>query len=229
MVHLRGRPVPLALFSPFFLLIAPWVAAWDKMISMKRREFPIPLFATLAFALGACSAGAQKLSNEKAPETFRVNFDTSKGPGVIEVTRADAPNGADRFYNLVKAKYLDGARFFRVIPGFMAQFGLAADPAVSKAWDVPIQDDPVIASNVRGAVTFAATSAPNSRSTQLFINFGDNSRLDASRFAPFGMVVSGMENVDQIYSGDGENPDQPQIEEQGNAYLEKTFPQLDYI
>src|ERR1700722_16372504 len=170
------------------------------------------LIASAAFVLGACSAGAQHPTKETAPATFPVNLDTSRGPGVIEVTRASAPNGADRFYNLVKAKYLDGARFFRVIPGFMAQFGLAADPAVSKAWDVPIQDDPVIASNVRGAVTFAATSAPNSRSTQLFINFGDNSRLDASRFAPFGMVVSGMENVDQIYSGDGENPDQPQIE-----------------
>jgi peptidyl-prolyl cis-trans isomerase A (cyclophilin A) len=187
------------------------------------------LIASLAIFLGACSAGAQKLTNETAPATFRVNLDTSRGPVVIEVTRADAPNGADRFYNMVKAKYLDGARFFRVVPGFMAQFGLAADPAVTKVWDVPIQDDPVKASNTRGAVTFAATSAPNSRSTQLFINFGDNSRLDRSRFAPFGRVVSGMENVDQIYSGDGENPDQSQIEAQGNAYLAKQFPRLDYI
>ena len=139
------------------------------------------------------------------------------------------PKGADRFYNLVKAHYLDGARFFRVIPGFMAQFGLAGDPAVSKTWDVPIQDDPVKASNVRGALTFAATGAPNSRSTQLFINFGDNSRLDSQRFAPFGKVVSGMENVDQIYSGYGESPDQGRIEAEGNAYLDKEFPRLDYI
>jgi peptidyl-prolyl cis-trans isomerase A (cyclophilin A) len=187
------------------------------------------LFAALAFLLGACSAGAQKPSNETAPATFRVNFDTSRGPVVIEVTRADAPVGADRFYNLVKAHYLDGARFFRVIPGFMAQFGLAGDPAVSKTWDVPIQDDPVKASNVRGALTFAATGAPNSRSTQLFINFGDNSRLDSQRFAPFGKVVSGMENVDQIYSGYGESPDQGRIEAEGNAYLDKEFPRLDYI
>ena len=177
----------------------------------------------------AFSACAQKITNETAPAVYRVNMDTSRGPVVIEVTREDAPVGADRFYNLVKAKYFDGARFFRVIPGFMAQFGLASDPAVTKAWDMPIQDDPVIASNVRGALTFAATSAPNSRSTQLFINFGDNSRLDASRFAPFGMVVSGMENVDQIYSGDRENPDQGRIEAEGNAYLEKEFPHLDYI
>jgi len=188
-----------------------------------------PLIASIALLLGACSAGAQKPSNETAPATFRVNFDTSRGPIVIEVTRADAPLGADRFYNLVKANYFEGVRFFRVIPGFMAQFGLAADPAVSKTWDVPIQDDPVKASNVRGTLTFAATGAPNSRSTQLFINFGDNSRLDSQRFAPFGKVVSGMEFVDQIYSGYGETPDQGRIEAEGNAYLEKEFPRLDYI
>lgn len=179
---------------------------------------------------GACAACGQKpAAAEKAPETFRVNLDTSKGPVVIEVTRADAPNGADRFYSLVKAKYFDGARFFRVIPGFMAQFGIAADPAVTKAWDRAIEDDPVRTSNVRGTVTFAATGQPNSRTTQLFINFGDNSRLDADRFAPFGKVVSGMENVDQIYAGDRENPDQSRIEAEGNAYLEKAFPNLDYI
>lgn len=189
----------------------------------------LPLITSVVLLLGACSAGGQKITNETAPATFRVNMDTSKGPVVIEVTRADAPLGADRFYNLVKAKYFDGARFFRVLPGFMAQFGLAADPAVSKTWDVPIQDDPVKESNVRGTITFAATGSPNSRSTQLFINFGDNSRLDASRFAPFGKVVSGMENVDQIYSEDRENPDQGRIEAEGNAYLEKEFPHLDYI
>jgi peptidyl-prolyl cis-trans isomerase A (cyclophilin A) len=184
---------------------------------------------SVVFFLGACSAGAQKPTNETAPPTFKVNLDTSRGPVVIEVTRADAPLGADRFYNLVKAKYFDGARFFRVIPGFMAQFGLAADPAVSKAWNVPIQDDQVKTSNVRGTVTFAATGSPNSRSTQLFINFGDNARLDGQRFAPFGKVVSGMENVDQIYSGDRENPDQGRIEAEGNAYLEKEFSHLDFI
>lgn len=187
------------------------------------------LIASAAFLLGACSAGAQKPANETAPATFRVDMETSRGPVVIEVTRADAPNGADRFYNLVKAKYFDGARFFRVIPGFMAQFGVAADPAVSKAWDVPIEDDPVKVSNVRGTLTFAATSAPNSRSTQLFINYGDNARLDSQRFAPFGKVVSGMEFVDQIFSGYGEMPDQQRIMTEGNAYLEKEFPNLDYI
>jgi peptidyl-prolyl cis-trans isomerase A (cyclophilin A) len=187
------------------------------------------LTASIALVLCACTASAQKPPNQKAPETFRVNLDTSRGPVVIEVTRALAPNGADRFYNLVKAKYLDGVRFFRVVPNFMAQFGLAADPAVTKTWDVPIQDDPVKTSNVRGAVTFAQTSAPNSRSTQLFINFGNNAFLDNQRFAPFGKVVSGMENVDQIYSGDRENPDQGRIQAEGNAYLLKQFPRLDFI
>jgi peptidyl-prolyl cis-trans isomerase A (cyclophilin A) len=188
-----------------------------------------PIIASLALLLGACSAGAQKPSNETAPAAYRVTLDTSRGPVVIEVTRADAPIAADRFYNLVKANYFDGARFFRVIAGFMAQFGLAANPAVSKTWDVPLQDDPVKASNVRGTVTFANTGAPNSRSEQLFINFGNNSRLDSMLFAPFGKVVSGMEFVDQIYSGYGEQPDQGRIEAEGNAYLEKEFPRLDYI
>lgn len=188
-----------------------------------------PLYLSVALLLGSCSAGAQKPTNEAAPATYRVNMDTSRGLVVIEVTRADAPLGADRFYNLVKAHYFDGARFFRVVPGFMAQFGIAADPAMTKTWDVPIQDDPVKTSNVRGTLTFAATAAPDSRSTQLFINFGDNSRLDSMRFAPFGKVVSGMENVDQIYSGYGEMPDQSEIESEGNAYLEKQFPRLDYI
>ena len=187
------------------------------------------MIASVVFFLSACSAGAQKPANQTAPETFRVNLDTSKGLVVIEVTRANAPNGADHFYNLVKAKYYDGARFFRVVPNFMAQFGLAADPAVTKTWDVPIQDDPVKTSNVRGAVTFAQTSAPNSRSTQLFINFGSNAFLDGQRFAPFGTVVSGMENVDQIYAGYGERPDQGRITDEGNTYLQKEFPNLDYI
>jgi peptidyl-prolyl cis-trans isomerase A (cyclophilin A) len=111
----------------------------------------------------------------------------------------------------------------------MVQFGIAADPAVTKRWNVPIQDDPVKTSNVRGMVTFAAQSSPNTRTTQLFINYGDNSRLDGLGFAPFGKVVGGMEFVDQIYSGDGERPDQSQIEAQGNAYLQQNFPQLDYI
>jgi peptidyl-prolyl cis-trans isomerase A (cyclophilin A) len=177
--------------------------------------------------LAACSHGGP--TSETAPATFRVNFDTTRGPVIIEVTRDLAPRGADHFYNLVKAKYFDGARFFRVVPGFVVQWGIAANPATTKAWDVPIQDDPVKTSNTRGTVTFAATSAPNSRSTQLFFNLGENARLDAAGFAPFGKVISGMEAVDQINPEYGENPDQQAAEQQGNSYFETNFPRLDYI
>jgi peptidyl-prolyl cis-trans isomerase A (cyclophilin A) len=179
------------------------------------------------FLLAACSHGGP--TNDTAPATYRVNLDTSRGPVLIEVTRDLAPLGADRFYNLVKAKYFDGARFFRVEPGFVVQWGIAADPKTTKAWDVPIQDDPVKTSNVRGTITFAATSAPNSRSTQVFINLADNARLDASGFAPFGKVVSGMEVMDQIDPEYRSNPDQQAAEEQGNAYFEANFPRMDYI
>jgi cyclophilin family peptidyl-prolyl cis-trans isomerase len=189
--------------------------------------------AAALFLLAACGshAPAEKSApaNETAPATFRVNLDTTKGPVVIEVTRDLGPRGADRFYNLVKAKYFDGARFFRVVPGFVVQWGIAANPDTTKAWDVPIQDDPVKTSNTRGTVTFAATNAPNSRSTQLFINLGDNARLDGMGFAPFGKVVSGMDAVDQINPEYGENPDQQAAEQQGNSYFESNFPRLDYI
>jgi peptidyl-prolyl cis-trans isomerase A (cyclophilin A) len=186
--------------------------------------------ALLTVLLMGCSAGAQKASaDEKAPDTFKVNFDTSRGPVVIEVNRADAPVGADRLYTLVKNNYFDGARFFRVVPGFVVQFGLAGDPAVIRKWDMPIQDETPKTSNVRGTLTFAASQMPNSRTTQMFINLGDNQRLDGIGFAPIGKVVSGMEFVDMIYSGDGENPQQELIQAQGNAYLQKQFPNLDYI
>ena len=184
--------------------------------------------ASIALLLAASSACAQKVTNETAPETFRVNLDTTKGPVVVEVTRSLAPLGADRFYNLVKAKFFDGARFFRVVPNFVVQFGIAANPAATKAWDVKIQDDPVKETNARGTIVFA-TSGPDTRTAQLFINLVDNARLDGMGFAPFGKVISGMENVDQITSQYGEQPDQSQIEAQGNAYLEKEFPNLDYI
>jgi peptidyl-prolyl cis-trans isomerase A (cyclophilin A) len=166
----------------------------------------------------------------KAPATFTVRFDTTKGPFTVKVTRAWAPNGADHFYNLVRAGFFTDAAFFRVIPGFMAQFGISARPEVSRIWaNSNIQDDPVKESNTRGMVTFAQTSARNSRSTQLFINYGDNSRLNADRFAPFGEVTKGMDVVDKIYSGYGEQPDQTAITSQGKAYLDKSFPRLDRI
>lgn len=177
------------------------------------------------------------LAAETAPESYKVKLETTKGDFVIEVTRAWAPNGADRFYNLVKIGYYDGAVFFRVIDGFMAQVGLHGDPAVQAAWSkAAIADDPVTQSNTRGMVTFAATSAPNSRTTQFFINFGDNSSLKQhGPFAPFGRVVEGMKVVDSLYSGYGEGapkgrgPSQGEIARQGNAYLKAGFPELDAI
>lgn len=168
-------------------------------------------------------------ANETAPATFRVNVDTTRGPIIIAVNRADAPRGADRFYNLVKAKFYDGARFFRVVPGFVVQFGMAGDPKLNAAWDVPIEDDPVTQTNARGTVTFAAESEPNTRTTQLFINLADNAKLDSRRFAVFGKVVSGMDTVDHIYAEDREKPSQDMITKEGNAYLQREFPNLDYI
>jgi cyclophilin family peptidyl-prolyl cis-trans isomerase len=174
--------------------------------------------------------------NEQAPATFRANLDTSKGAIVITVHREWAPVGADRFYNLVKNGFYDDVRFFRVIPGFMAQFGIHGNPAVAAAWrPAQIKDDPVKQSNKRGFVTFA-TAGPNTRTTQLFINFGDNAgSLDKQGFAPFGEVTTGMDVVDKIYSGYGEGaprgkgPDQGRTQSEGNAYLTKEFPRLDYI
>ena len=175
-------------------------------------------------------AATQAPPGNASPATYRATVLTSRGPFVIEVTRSLAPNGADRFYELIKAKYFDGARFFRVVPKFVVQFGMAGDPKLNAKWSSDnIQDDPVTGSNTRGTVTFAATSAPNSRSTQLFVNLGNNTNLDGMGFAPIGKVTSGMNVVDAIYSGYGEQPDQGQIGQSGNAYLMKAFPKLDYI
>jgi peptidyl-prolyl cis-trans isomerase A (cyclophilin A) len=166
----------------------------------------------------------------KAPDVFKAQFTTTKGDFVVEVHRDWAPIGADRFYNLVKNGFFTNAAYFRVIPGFMAQFGLSANPAVNKAWqNANLKDDPVKESNRRGRVTFAKTSEPNSRATQLYINFGDNAALDPQGFAPFGEVVEGMEVVDMIYSGYRERPDQQRITEEGDAYLVKNFPMIDKI
>jgi peptidyl-prolyl cis-trans isomerase A (cyclophilin A) len=164
-----------------------------------------------------------------APATYLVNFDTTAGPFVIQVTRAWAPKGADRFYNLVRNGYYDNGRFFRVIPNFMVQFGINGDPKTQSVWrEANITDDPVKQSNKRGYITFA-TSGPDSRTTQVFINFRDNAGLDQQGFAPFGQVISGMEAVDKITSQYGERPDQGLIQMNGNAYLSKAFPNLDYV
>jgi len=169
---------------------------------------------------------------EKAPETFEARFTTTKGDFVIRVTRAWSPRGADRFYNLVKNGFYDGAHLFRVVPGFVVQFGLSAHPQVSAVWwNANIPDDPVRQSNRRGFVTYAKSNEPNSRTTQVFINLGDNARLDAMGFAPFGQVTEGMEVIEKLYSGYGENVTDKQglIAQQGRAYLEKNFPRLDSI
>jgi len=199
------------------------------------------LILALAFLLAAGPALAQsKLANpaalnEPAPATYKAKFDTSKGVFVIEVTRAWAPQGADRFYNLVKNGFFDNTRFFRVIPNFMVQFGISGDPALNTKWRVArIPDDKPAQSNTRGMVTFA-TSGPNARTTQVFINFKNNSRLDALGFAPFGKVVSGMNVVDALNgeygegAPDGRGPDQMRLQTEGNAYLAKDFPRMDFI
>jgi len=172
---------------------------------------------------------------EQAPATFKAKFTTTKGDFVVEVTRALAPLGADRFYNLVKNHFYDGAAFFRVLPGFVAQFGLSARPEVSRVWaSATIKDDPVTQSNLQGSLTFA-TAGPNTRTTQLFINLADNKALDRMGFAPFGKVIEGMDVVQNFYSGYGEGaprgngPDQGRITNAGKAYLDKSFPRLDSI
>lgn len=177
-----------------------------------------------------------KQMTQKAPDEYKVKFETTKGDVIIHVTRDWSPNGADRFYNLVKHGYYDDIAFFRVVEGFMAQFGISGDPALSARWsNNGMPDDPVKQSNKRGYITYAKTGAPNSRSTQLFINFGDNSFLDGQGFAPFGEVVEGMENVDKLYNGYGDMPprgkcpDQGQLIRSGNKYLKESYPKLDYL
>ena len=171
----------------------------------------------------------------QAPDSFRARFATTKGDFVIAVHRAWAPLGADRFYNLVRSGYYDGVRFFRVLPGFMAQFGIHGDTAVTTAWrERRIPDDPVRRTNVRGMVTFA-TAGPGTRTTQIFINYGNNDRLDGMGFAPFGQVVEGMEVVDSLYGAYGEGtprgrgPDQFRLNVEGEKYLARQFPKLDKI
>jgi peptidyl-prolyl cis-trans isomerase A (cyclophilin A) len=187
----------------------------------------------LAPALVRGQAGALKdpaQLTETAPDVFRARVDTSKGPFTIEVHRAWAPMAADRFYNLVKHGFYDGTRFFRVRPGFMAQFGLNGDPDVQRAWQAaPMRDDPVAQKNARGFVSFTTENRPQSRFTQIFINTADNSYLDKDGFAPFGQVMAGMEVVDKLYGYPREKePDQRRILRDGNEYL-KEFPQLDFV
>lgn len=201
------------------------------------------LFAALAVAAAQAQGPGSPLLDpggeamkKQAPAVFIALLETSKGDILIEVHRDWAPQGADRFYNLVRNGYYNDCRFFRVIKDFMAQIGIHGDPAVSAAWrPANILDDLVKRSNTRGYVTFAQTGAPNSRTTQFFVNFKDNSSLDNQRFAPFGKVVRGMDVVDALHAGYGEGaprgsgPEQMQLMQKGNAYLAQGFPELDYV
>jgi peptidyl-prolyl cis-trans isomerase A (cyclophilin A) len=214
----------------------------------------LPYVSVFVLAVTACQKPAAKSDGEgaaaarpdfhdpagpgfatQAPDSFRARFSTTKGDFVIAVHRAWAPLGADRFYNLVRSGYYDGLRFFRVLPGFMAQFGIHGDTAVTTAWrERRIPDDPVRRTNLRGMVTFA-TAGAGTRTTQVFINYGNNDRLDAMGFAPFGQVVEGMEVVDALYGGYGEGaprgrgPDQFRLHVEGEKYLARQFPKLDKI
>ena len=204
------------------------------------RTFAVAL--SLGCALAATPAWSQSSNlatpaalTEQAPANYKVRFETTKGAFVVDVTRDWAPNGADRFYNLVKNGFYDETRFFRVIGGFMVQFGIHGNPQVAAQWRAArIPDDPVKQSNKRGFITYA-TSGPNSRTTQVFINFGDNAGLDRMVFAPFGKVSSGMDVVDKLYADYGEGapngsgPNQMRIQTEGNAYLSADFPKLDGI
>jgi peptidyl-prolyl cis-trans isomerase A (cyclophilin A) len=176
------------------------------------------------------------LATEKAPDSFKVKMETTAGDFVIEVHREWAPRGADRFFNLVKIGYYDNTAFYRVIKGFMAQIGMNGDPEVTQAWmDARIRDDVVTQSNTKGMVTFAMSGDPNSRTAQIFINYGDNAYLDEMGFAPFGKVVEGQESVDALYGGYGEGaprgkgPSQSRLFRGGNDYLKGEFPELDYV
>jgi peptidyl-prolyl cis-trans isomerase A (cyclophilin A) len=184
---------------------------------------------TLTAACGNSAPDAAAVPTGPAPDSFRVTFETSRGPVVVEAIRAWSPNGVDRFHALTRAGFFDENRFFRVLPGFIAQFGLNDKPKVNELWDAkPIPDDPARESNRRGTLSFA-TEGPNTRAHQLFINLADNPRLDKLGFTPIGRVVSGMEAVDSIYAGYEEDPSQRMIQRLGNSYLARMFPKLDYV
>jgi cyclophilin family peptidyl-prolyl cis-trans isomerase len=193
-------------------------------------------FLCFAVLITASSANGGAAENETAPEVFQVKFQTSKGEFIIEAHRDWAPRGVDRFFSLVRVGFFDDSRFFRVRAGFIVQFGIASDPVVATRWkEKTIADDPVRESNTRGFVTYAMTG-PGARTTQLFINLADNSRLDREGFAPIGRVIEGMEKVDQLYAGYGEEAGggmrggkQEKLFAEGNRYLDREFPKLDKI
>jgi peptidyl-prolyl cis-trans isomerase A (cyclophilin A) len=226
------------------LLTLSLASAWATPAEDAKKSDGPPLPKLNATAVPSAPAAAAPAAGDfadpakltaKAPDTFKAQFDTTKGKFTIEVTRSLSPNGADRFYNLVRSGYFKDIAFFRVISGFMCQFGIHGDPKVAASWrGAPIADDPVKGSNTRGTLTYAM-AGPNTRTTQFFINFADNKNLDGMGFSQFGKVTEGMDVVDKINAEYGEGaprgrgPDQGRIQTQGNAYLKKDFPNLDYI
>jgi peptidyl-prolyl cis-trans isomerase A (cyclophilin A) len=205
------------------------------MITYSRYFFLAIAAALLCGCSPQSGPGSGPAKLEHAPDVYKVKFETSKGDFVVQVNKEWAPIGAERFFQLVQSGFYDKARFFRVVPTYMVQFGINADPKVSMLWQsLVIPDDPVKQSNTRGKITFAARGQ-NTRTTQVFINYVDNARLDKLGFSPFGEVVSGMEVVDSLYSGYGELPPKGHgprselLQTQGNEYLEQNFPRLDYI
>lgn len=217
-------------FATFALFVAVLLTACDTpadrdtpQTAEEQRSMPEPTTRTDAE------------TKQRSPDVFKIQFETTKGPFVVQVTRDWAPRGADRLYNLVSIGYFKEVAFFRVIDRFMVQFGIHGDPAVNRKWRMAgIRDDVVKKSNKRGMLTFA-TSGPDSRTTQMFINFNDNDGLDGQGFSPVGQVIQGMSVVDSLYKGYGEGapsgrgPDQGRIQEEGNAYLKAEFPKMDYI
>lgn len=185
--------------------------------------------AAAALMVFASICAAVQADDPQAPEQFRVKFETTKGDIVLEVNRAWAPIGADHFYKAVEEGFYNDNRFFRVVPGFIVQFGINGDPNIQKKWrDENLKDDPVTQKNVRGTLTYA-TAGPNTRTTQLFINLNDNTFLDGQGFSPFAKVVAGMDVVEKINAEYGEKPDQGYVQQLGNRYLNEYFPRLDYI
>lgn len=215
-------------------------ARHSPTVQMNVRSMALLTSLALAAALAGCAAGAGSADSGNASKTrdsvavaradsFHVTFETSRGTFVVAVTRAWAPLGADRFRELVAAHFFDDDRFFRVIPGFVAQFGINDKPKVNERWDkLRISDDSVRQTNARGTLVFA-TEGPNTRSHQFFINLVDNARLDGMGFAPIGRVIQGMDVVDSLYSGYGDDPDQGMIQSLGNSYLARMYPKLDYV
>ena len=233
---MRKQTIPILIVAALALAqMAAFAWATPQATSAPTRTTTSPAHPTTAAQRSSASLLNPASLKLQAPAVFDAKFTTTKGDFVVEVTRAWSPRGADRFYNLVKYHFFDGAAFFRVMQGFVVQFGISARPDVSRVWEnAKITDDPVTQSNTRGTLTFA-TAGPNTRTTQVFINLGENSSLDGMGFSPFGKITSGMEVVDKLYSDygdgppDGHGPDQNRIQREGKAYLEKGFPLLDVI